>query len=62
MKVAITFQDAEKELVDRLVQAVSDAVTPIPSTTREALPKDGYRHIYITTPRPGHCKNTRFVV
>ena len=51
MKIKITFQDPEEDLVNRLLQAIAETTAPVPLSSKETAPVEGFRHIYMKTPR-----------
>ena len=51
MKIKITFQDPEEDLVNRLLHAIAETTAPVPLSSKETAPVEGFRHIYMRTPR-----------
>lgn len=49
MKIGIAFTDAEQAKVLTALQALCQVLKD--ATVKEAKPKDGYRHVYVTTPK-----------
>ena len=51
MKICFTFTDREAELVNQLVSLITIASAPIRLNMKETAPRDGFRHIYIDSPK-----------
>ena len=53
MKITIAFTEADKSKTDELLSAARD-IFDEPLRVKETPPKDGFRHMYISTKS---CKN-----
>lgn len=56
MKICITYSDGETAAVDLLLAAIK-SVNTLRYVIKETPERDGYRHIYMKTPRAKPCKN-----
>lgn len=56
MKICITYSDGETAAVDLLLAAIK-SVNTLRYVMKETPERDGYRHIYMKTPRTKPCKN-----